>query len=309
MLLFIADSHCDTLYALEFENISGGAIMSSKDKLEKGGVSLQTFALFAGSREYMHTPYENALRMLKRANSIGIPFYTGNLPDNPPDQVSGIFSIEGGQVLEGKLERLFEFDRLCRIRMISLTWNYENEIGYPAKINNTIGLKPFGLSLLMEMDRLGIYADVSHLNEAGFWDVCENAKLPPIASHSNAYELADSYRNLKKNQIEEIIKRNGYIGVNFYPYFLTRREDAQISDIIRHIDYIASLGGIDVLGLGSDFDGIEVQPEGLKDASQMGNLIDALLKSNYTEDQVKGIAGMNFWWLLKNAEVVREQNR
>ena len=96
--------------------------------------------------------------------------------------------------------------------------------------------------------------------------------------------------------------------MNFYPYFLTRRADADLNDILRHIDYIASLGGIHVLGLGSDFDGIEVPPKGLEDASKMGNLIGLLLSNGYKEDDVKGIMGMNLWRILKDGERIRKQN-
>jgi len=303
--LFIADSHCDTLYAIEFENVPQNELMASAARLQEGGVGLETFALFAGSRKFRDTPYQNALRMIKCAHSLGIEFLTSDLPDSPPETLSGIFSIEGGQVLEGKIERLYEFDRMARVRMIALTWNYENEIGYPAKEGSLNGLKPFGLELLKEMDTLGIYADVSHLNEAGFWDVCENAQLPPIATHSNVKELCGSFRNLTCAQIEAIIRKNGYIGINFYPHFLVNGGEASLEDILRHIEYIASLGGIGVLGLGSDFDGIEVQPKGLEHAGKMQNLIEMLLKNGYKEEDVRAIAGMNFWNLLKKAEAVR----
>ncbi|MBR0326967.1 MAG: membrane dipeptidase, partial [Clostridia bacterium] len=117
--------------------------------------------------------------------------------------------------------------------MISLTWNNENEIGHPAKYGSKEGLKPFGIKLLQEMDKLGIYADVSHLNEAGFWDIVKHMNLPPVASHSNAYELCNHPRNLKDDQIRAIIEKKGYIGINFYSNFLARGRDAVLDDVVR----------------------------------------------------------------------------
>lgn len=301
--MFIADTHCDTLSAMVFEKLHENELMASKKNLTAGGVKLQTYALFTVSRAYKDTPYENAIKLLDAADKLGVPFYTGKLPENPPDTLHGIFSIEGGEALEGKIERLHEIhDRAC-LRMIALTWNYDNEIGQPAKLDTGEGLKNFGVKLLREMDTLGIYADVSHLNEKGFWDVYDKMTLPPIASHSNCKELCGSYRNLTKAQIAAIIEKDGYIGINFYPYFLKdSAENTDVEDVFRHIDYIAQMGGINVIGLGSDFDGIEVQPRGLENASGMGRIIDCLRAHGYPETDIESIMGMNLWRKLKKAQ-------
>ena len=120
--------------------------------------------------------------------------------------------------------------------MIALTWNFDNEIGTPAKLGDKPGLKPFGLQLLKEMDKLKIYADISHLNEAGFWDIFDNMELPPIASHSNNKELCDVPRNLNRKQIKAIIDRKGYIGINFYTAFLTEKA-SQLSKTFTGISF------------------------------------------------------------------------
>ncbi len=303
--MFVADAHCDTLYAVAIHNSAYENCMASYDNLKSGGVGLQVCALFAGARGPQGTPYADGLKMLDAARDIPLRFFTSDLPDEPPAAPMGVFSVEGGEIFEGKLERLYEFDRLARIRMVALTWNHENEIGSPSRHASTDGLKPFGLELLAEMDRLGIYADASHLNEAGFYDICERMKLPPIASHSNARDLCDVSRNLSREQIEAIISLGGFIGINFYPHFLTRSDTATIDDIIRHIDYIADMGGINALGFGSDFDGIEVQPENVENASRFPLIIERLIKRGYTREQVEGIAGMNLWRMLKLAEKAR----
>lgn len=303
--MFIADTHCDTLYSMLFEAWSEG-FMASKEKLLEGKVNLQTFALFAGARQFKDTPYENARRMIEASKTLEIPFITGALGENPPETLYGVYSIEGGEVLEGKIERLYELDDELRLRMIALTWNYDNQIGTPAKIDAVTGLKTFGFALLKEMDARGIYADVSHLNERGFWDVYENMSLPPIASHSNCKSLCGSYRNLTDDQIDAIIKKSGYIGINFYPHFLKDGgEDTSVEDVIRHIDYIAEKGGVHIIGLGSDFDGIEVQPRGMETAACMYTIADSLKKHGYSDENIEGIMGMNLWRLLKKGDKIR----
>ena len=277
----------------------------TKEKMLSGGISMQTFALFTGAKGTNGTAYQDGIDMFARRDMLGIDIYTGKLPAEFPAKPSGVISIEGGEALEGRIDRLREFYDLAGIRMIALTWNFENEIGYPAKLGPKPGLKPFGLELLKEMDKLAVYADVSHLNESGFWDVCENMKLPPIASHSNVRELCDVPRNLWREQVKAIIKRDGYIGINFYTNFLTSTGSSTIDDVLRHIDAIFELGGEDVIGFGSDFDGIERWPEGLEDASCFPKLIEALLKHGYSEAQVEKIAAKNLWRLLKKADDMR----
>ena len=303
--MFIADAHCDTLWELKAgKDIS--ELKVNREKMIAGGMGMHTFALFTGSKGVAGTPYKDAVDMLACREKLAVTIFTGKLPDVTPTGPFGVISIEGGEALEGKVDRLHEFYDLAGIRMIALTWNFENEIGFPAKNGPTPGLKPFGFELLKEMDRLGIYADVSHLNEAGFWDVYENMKLPPIASHSNNRELCDVPRNLYRKQIEAIIERSGYIGINFYTRFLTKNDKATLDDVIRHIDSILSLGGEDVLGFGSDFDGIEAWPEGLSDSSCFPNLIEELLRCGYSEKIVEKIAGGNLWRLLKRADALRQ---
>ena len=186
--------------------------------------------------------------------------------------------------------------------MIALTWNFENEIGHPAKLGPKGGLKPFGFELLRAMDRYGILADTSHLNEAGFWDVCERTALPPIASHSDCRWLCDVPRNLTKEQVKALIDRGGFIGVNFYSRFLKEEGPATLDDAVRHVDALCELGAEHIVGFGSDFDGIDEWPEGLGDPSGFPALLDALRKRGYTEAQLADLAGLNLWRLLKRAE-------
>ena len=155
--MFVADAHCDTLYSIAVQNMDPEKCMITPERLVQGGVGLQTFAMFAGSRGMSGQPYEKGRAMLDNKERLGVPLYLGDLPGEPPKTPHGVLSIEGGEMLEGNINRLYEFYNEARIRMIALTWNHENEIGYSAKSQSTQGLKPFGLTLLREMDYLGMY--------------------------------------------------------------------------------------------------------------------------------------------------------
>ena len=303
--MFIADAHCDTLYAIAIENTRPEDCVVTPARMAAGGVGLQTFALFCGKHGPAGTPYEDAQAMLRAVPKVGVQILTGDLPDVPPTAPTGVFSCEGGEMLEGSLERFHEFQRKLRLRMIALTWNFENEIGHPAAEGPEGGLKPFGLDLLKAMDAEGVLADVSHLNEAGFWDVCEHTALPPIASHSDCRWLCDVPRNLWKEQARAIIERGGFIGVNFYSEFLRLGGGATMDDAVRHVDALMELGGEDVVGFGSDFDGIESWPEGLGHPGEFPNLLDALRRRGYSEAVLEKLAGLNLWNVLKRAEGAR----
>ena len=301
----VCDAHCDTLSHL----VSGGTLENATitpERLAAGGVSLQVFALFATYGRGIE-PYEKARRMLSAAGEFPVPVLTGALPAALPDAPTGVFSIEGGEILQGSLERFAEFDAAARVRMIALTWNFENEIGHPAKNGPEGGLKPFGLSLVREMHRKGVLCDVSHLNEAGFWDVIEHSTLPPVASHSNARALCEHTRNLTEAQIRAVIEKKGYIGVNFYSAFLANGRAATLEDVYRHVDAILQLGGEDVVGFGSDFDGIDAWPEGLANPADFPALLNFLAaRGGYAPEVLEKIAGGNLFRVLKAAEAARQ---
>ena len=301
--MFIADAHCDTLYSIAIEKKQPSTLMITPETLAAASPSyLQTFALFCGKHGTQGTPYQDGLDMIAATPRVGVPILTGALPDEPPTTPTGIYSCEGGEMLEGSLSRLDEFQQKVRLRMIALTWNFENEIGYPAKGGAKEGLKPFGFELLRAMDRHGVLADVSHLNEAGFWDVVERAALPPIASHSDCRWLCDVPRNLTKAQVKALIDRGGFIGVNFYSRFLVEQDPCTLDDVLRHIDSLCELGAEHIIGFGSDFDGIDEWPEGLGNPSGFPALFDLLRRHGYTEKQLEDLAGLNLWRVLKQAE-------
>ncbi len=300
--MLIADAHCDTIYCRAIKNTVLENCTVTPKRLEKGNVGLQTFAMFVGDNGPAGTPYADGKKMLEMSNQLGVEILRGKLPDAFPTKPMGILSVEGGELFEGKLERVAEFDDHTRIRAVALTWNWENEIGYPGAGGSEKGLKPFGKELIAEMDRRGILSDVSHLNDAGFWDVVNVSALPPIATHSNLRWLCNVSRNLTRDMAKAIIERKGFIGMNFYAGFLRKDGTATIDDVIRNIDALFEMGGEDVVGFGSDFDGIEAWPENLASPEDFPNLIAALERHGYTNAQIEKIAYKNFWRVLKEAD-------
>ena len=301
--MFTTDAHCDTLYEIITGHSAAEKCIVTPEKLQKGDVRLQTFAMFTSFRR--PDPCADGILMKELYKALPLRRLDGALPAEIPSETCAVLSCEGGEMLKGSIDVLREFDDDVHMRLLALTWNYDNEIGTPAAVDATTGLKPFGFELLKEMDRRGIAADVSHLNERGFWDVIEKAEVAPLASHSNCRWLCDHRRNLTREQVRALIDRKGFIGVNFYPFFLTGSEKAALDDVIRHIDAICEMGGEDILGFGSDFDGIEVWPEGLMDPTDFPALIDRLLSMGYKRETVENIAGLNYWRYLKKAETFR----
>lgn len=298
--MFTADAHCDTLYEIAIKGFKNADCCVTMDRLKAGNVGLQTFAMFTSFRH--PDPYGDGLKMKALYKALPCNHLDGRLPDVPPEGVNAILSNEGGEMFRGSIDVLREFDEDVHLRLIALTWNFENEIGTPAKLDAATGLKPFGFELLKEMDARGIAADVSHLNVAGFWDVIDHARIAPLASHSNCRWICDVPRNLYKDQLRALIDRKGFIGVNFYADFLAAERIATLDDVLRHIDSICELGGEDIVGFGSDFDGIDVWPDGLGNPADFPALLELLRRHGYTQTQLEKIAGLNYWRFLKDAE-------
>ena len=208
-------------------------------------------------------------------------------------KVAAILAVEGGDVLQGDLSVLRLLYRLG-VRCMTLTWNYRNEIADGVLDETTGGgLTPFGRDVIKEMNRLGMLIDLSHISERGFWDAVELSGAPVILSHSNARKLCSHVRNVTDEQLAAIRKNNGVVCVNFYPPFLNDSGKAGITDIIRHIEHMAGLIGIEHIGLGSDFDGMEILPEDMHGVQDIDKVLNELQRLNYPREAIEKIAGGN----------------
>ena len=289
--MILCDTHADTLYRLTAH--PGTACDVTIPRLMAGGVSVQTMALFIGGSPRLSDiarAFEAMWREGEQMEARGLPRLT-DYRDARDGESAFIYSVEGCDLLDGSLSLLSEW-RSRGVRMAALTWNYENCLGVPAKNDKTSPLKPFGREAVLEMARLGIAPDLSHLNERGFWDVMETG-VKPLASHSCCAALCGHPRNLTDEQLRALFQAGGYVGVNFYPHFLRDEGEASIEDVCDHVLHMLDMGGEGMIGFGSDFDGIECKPQGLSGPQDFPALLSALGARGLTEAQVAGIAGKN----------------
>jgi membrane dipeptidase len=204
--------------------------------------------------------------------------------DFRPGEVAAIMHLEGADPLAPDLSDLDEwYER--GVRSIGLVWSRPTAFGegvpfrFPGSPDTGPGLTAAGRELVAACNRLGILVDLSHLNAAGFWDVARLSDAPLVATHSNAWELSNSTRNLTDDQLDEIGASGGVVGVNFATGFL--RADGHnvtttpMSEIVRHVDYLVERMGIDHVAFGSDFEGAEI-PDELGGAAGLPRLVDAL---------------------------------
>lgn len=305
--MFLVDTHCDTLLARSVEKntfTAGQGPAVTPERLKAGGVTLQVCALFAGAKgpsgEGADAPRAMAdaqFAVLHTLTDHGI-----RKVDSPFDAQDGesclLLSIEGGEIIGDSLDDLHSYHALG-VRLFALTWNHENLIAYPHTAGGQHGLKPFGWEVVRELNRLGIATDVSHLGEGGFWDLIFHSEKPPMASHSCCRKLHNHTRNLTDDQIKALIDRGGWIGINFYTHFLTGQSHATLDTLVDHIAHVADLGGVQHVGFGSDFDGIESAPDGITHPGQFPNLLDTLSKRGFSQKEIEGIAGINFLQYMK----------
>jgi len=225
-------------------------------------------------------------------------------------KISAFLTIENGSLIDGKMDKIREIYDLG-VRLVTLTWNDDNCLGHchsqkPEEMSR--GLTGFGKEAVRYMQELGILVDVSHLSDGGFRDVAEASRrsgVPFVASHSNCRALAPATRNLTDAMIRELAECGGVAGLNLEPTFLNEDEMDKVSRIERICDHAMHLidrGGIECVGLGTDFDGISGEFE-ISDCTKLPLLFDALRKRGLSEDAVEQIAYQN------TARVIRDGMR
>ena len=222
-------------------------------------------------------------------------------------QVTAIVHMEGAEPIAPDLSNLEEwYDR--GLRSLGLVWSRPNAFAegvpfrFPSSPDTGPGLTDAGRALVRACNRLGILVDLSHLNEAGFWDVAALSDAPLVATHSNAHALCAASRNLLDSQLDAIRDSNGVVGINFAVTFL--REDGSlvpetpIAEIVRHVDYVADRIGVDHVAFGSDFDGAVV-PEELGGVAGLPKLVDALRGAGYGDEALAKITHENWLRVLR----------
>lgn len=292
----IFDAHADTVSRLldEGKSLRENDVHIDAARLSAYESYTQVFAAFIDP-EYKNCAMERAksliARLYEEADSCGITVCR-NYDDwaAAGTKVKAFISLEGGEPIKSlaDLKELYDMG----VRMIAPTWNYRNEIACGVMEENDTGLTDLGARVIREMNRLKIIEDVSHLSEKSFWDVAEISQMPIVASHSNSKAVTNHRRNLTDAQFMKIKETGGCVGINFYPPFL----GDDIADIVWHINHFIALGGEDNIGLGSDFDGVDALPCGMRGAEDMEKVIKML---PYSAEVREKIAFRNFLRVIK----------
>lgn len=329
------DLHCDTLSELRYAEKAGAPKSFAKndlhidlEKLHKGDYMLQCFAAFVNLAD----PTPGADPLVTALEEIDVfkrvmaaypdqiaPVYTAaDIRKNAAaGKISGMLTIEEGGCCKGSLgvlRRMYELG----VRMMTLTWNHENELAspnvvpgagthniWPCQPNTETGLKERGFEFLAEMERLHMIVDVSHLSDKGFWDIAEHATRPFAASHSNCRALAPHCRNLTDEMIRALAEHGGIAGLNYCRGFLDDQPTPELCRsttalMAKHAAHFKQVGGVEMIALGSDFDGIGGELE-MDNCSKLPLLADALRREGFTEDEVEQI-------FYRNAQRFFEEN-
>lgn len=353
----IIDMHCDTIHRIWQENaktnnttagkwnLENEELMLNPDKMKRGGYYVQNFAMFIEAyddqlkRIDCFARFKELLAVFKEQmklyeDRVGVVTNVSEILENDTKgRLSAFLTVEGGEACQGDIEKLhYLYDQ--GVRMMTLTWNYPNELGYPnidrmqmegstGQVDYTAASSPYvpdtehgltktGIEFVKEMERIGMIIDVSHLSDAGFYDVLDNTTKPFVASHSNARKVCPFVRNLTDEMIRMLGERGGVTGLNYCHDFLFDNEismnrakmngtsnaeielssekylDQTCEKIAEHARHIVNVGGMGVLGLGSDFDGIPPYV-GMPEADKLDHLAHALGKKGFSTDQIDNI--------------------
>lgn len=301
MSISVFDAHCDTISRCwrEYEGLASNSGMVSLERTARFGRYCQFFALWTADGYTGYPPggdsveraYQALLRcfqdqMARNGDKI-VQCRTAAeaVAANDQGRAAAFLSVEGAELLGCDPSRLVQAAK-DGVKAINLTWNHANALSGSHSDQPGRGLSEIGRRFVEKMEELHILVDVSHLSEAGFWDVAEMARRPFIASHSNIKSVWDHTRNLTDGQITAIIKNQGVIGLNFYEGFVGGSRDL---DMVRaHLDRLLELGGEHCAALGGDWDGCDTIPD-LPAIDSLPRLYEHLLRHGYTETVVQDL--------------------
>lgn len=309
----VVDGHCDTVHV--FSGIKGPYVFGERNqvghvdlpRLQEGGVNLQFFALYIEAEfkpcralSRTMTLMEHFWReMDKHSDRITVVQNNRDLDAVVShEKIGALLSLEGAEALENP-EILHLFYRLG-LRSVGLTWNQRNMLADGVGAGpNPGGLTGLGRDMVREMNKLGILIDAAHLAVPGFFDLLEQSAAPIAVTHANAAGVCANRRNLSDDQLRALRDHGGVVGLTFYPPFVTDAENCTMDKLLDHFCYIAEHFGTDLIGLGSDYDGISTAVSGLDDVAALPRLTAALLGRGFSDDEIKKILGGNFLRVIR----------
>ncbi|XP_061516344.1 uncharacterized protein LOC1278102 [Anopheles gambiae] len=229
-------------------------------------------------------------------------------------QMCSLIGVEGGHSLGGSLGVLRIYYALG-VRYMTLTstchtpWADSSNADAPKYDIRHGGLTAYGKTIVREMNRLGMIVDLSKSSVGTMKDVLATSQAPVIFSHSSAHALCNSSRNVQDEVLELVTKNRGLVMVNFYNKFLRCSDNASVQDAVAHINHIRRIAGVDHVGLGAGYDGINFTPHDLEDVSSYPRLFAELLGDGWTLEELEKLAGRNLLRVFEEVEKVRENQR
>ncbi len=370
----VVDTHADTPQRFLDENYDIGSTDPndhghiSLNKARAGNLGAEFFSIWAEPEtnqghfarhtlDLIDTVYEQAARHPDR---MMMAFSVADIERaHREHKLAALLGIEGGHSIENDVRLLRDFYRLG-VRYMTLSWSNTNEwadssgdINDP-KVEHHNGLTDSGKQIVLEMNRLGVLVDISHVSDKTFYDAIAVTKAPVIASHSSARALTNHPRNMTDDMLRAVAKNGGVVQVNFYSAFIddnyrkvveaqAKDRDAAVkanadklraagktvtyidndrierewtamiprpplSALIDHIDHVAKVAGVDHVGLGSDFDGVNgATPEGIDSAADLPKITQGLLDRGYSAEDIRKILGGNLLRVFAEAERVSRE--
>ncbi|XP_020622229.1 dipeptidase 1-like isoform X1 [Orbicella faveolata] len=283
-------------------------------RLREGGVGAQFWSAYVScSNQYKNSvrlfleQIDVILRMVEKYPD-DFTFVTtakGIKDAHKNGKIASMIGIEGGHAIDSSLDSLRMMYELGG-RYMTLTHSCHTPWADSCTPKNPEhnGLTEFGKILIKEMNRIGMFVDMSHISHKTMNDVLDVTKAPVIFSHSSAYALCNHTRNVPDDVLKRMPKNGGVVMVNFYNDYLTCSPEAKLSDVADHIDYIKKVAGIDHVGLGSDYDGVPRVPVGLEDVSTYPKLVEELLRRGYSDEEASKVVGKNLITAMEKMEQV-----
>jgi membrane dipeptidase len=240
--------------------------------------------------------YPDALELALDASDVERVFASG--------RVASLLGIEGGHAIENSLGALRAYHAMG-VRYMTLTHNSSLDWADAGSGEHTHGgLTEFGREVVREMNRLGMLVDLAHTSPETMNDALDVSEAPVIWSHAGANGVREHARNVPDQVLRRLPDNGGVVMVMFYPPFISAREEATLSDVADHVEHVAALAGIDHVGIGSDFDGIDEVPVGLEDVSTFPALFAELSRRGWSEVDLAKLAGENVLRVMREAEAV-----
>ncbi|XP_069187531.1 dipeptidase 1 [Procambarus clarkii] len=249
--------------------------------------------------------YPDDLRLATSADEVEAAFKEG--------RIASLIGVEGGHAIQNSLGVLRAL-RDLGVRYLTLTHTCSTPWAECARAKETDledpdsprGLTHFGKTVVREMNRLGLLVDLSHVSQATMKEALEVSRAPVIFSHSSVYAICKNPRNVPDDILRKVAVNGGVVMVSFYNHFLTCSEQASVKDVVAHINHVRKIAGVQHVGIGADFDGVNKLPEGLEDVSRYPHLFAELLAdSSWTLDDLRLLAGYNLLRVMRDVEKVR----